>query len=450
MPIDHPTEKTLGIDLSERTVYACALTVQKGKLMVQPVQSDQLQPLAKTHQVVTGMDQTLLIRHLNLPIVKKQALESSLPLQLESILPYPVEEAVIESIILDKNAKETFLNAIAVKKEALLHHLELCKEHGIDPEVVSITPLAITQFTHFIKKTAEPRFTLHLRDKITLVASAGELLIASFTTDDPKEVKKGLLSIKKRVPYTFEKEIFTIGTKYLEELRLEHPLELYENLELTPYALSIGYALTALPNKINVNLLKGELAYKKPFKRLKKTFLLYFTAIGALSAGAYLCGESYLTYRQDEVKKHLAEALYQKVDTGKEISQLSLDELEKEILAWQKNIQTTPNLFALHPNIPRVSDLLAFLSTHPVAGKVELLQLSYALVKKPELTRKEDKYQVKVELEFTTDTPRLAREFHDALIAPNEFVDPKGEIKWSTSKGSYKTSFYLKDKTFYP
>jgi len=36
------------------------------------------------------------------------------------------------------------------------------------------------------------------------------------------------------------------------------------------------------------------------------------------------------------------------------------------------------------------------------------------------------------------------------LITSNDFVDPKGEIKWTATKGKYRTSFYLKDKTIYP
>ena len=59
------------------------------------------------------------------------------------------------------------------------------------------------------------------------------------------------------------------------------------------------------------------------------------------------------------------------------------------------------------------------------------------------------KYQVKVDLEFSTSSPRIAREFHDSLIAPNDLIDPKGEVKWSSNRGKYRTSFYLKDKTQY-
>jgi len=59
---------------------------------------------------------------------------------------------------------------------------------------------------------------------------------------------------------------------------------------------------------------------------------------------------------------------------------------------------------------------------------LQIENLSYSMVKRPELTKKQERYQVKVELEFTSPTPKLAREFHDALIAPNDLVDPKGDI----------------------
>ena len=85
-----------------------------------------------------------------------------------------------------------------------------------------------------------------------------------------------------------------------------------------------------------------------------------------------------------------------------------------------------------------------------LAQGIQIDSFNYTLVKRPEQTKKQEKYQVKVELEFNSPTPKMAREFHDALIAPNEMVDPKGEVKWSTNRGKYRTSFYLKDKTAYP
>ena len=99
--------------------------------------------------------------------------------------------------------------------------------------------------------------------------------------------------------------------------------------------------------------------------------------------------------------------------------------------------------------------MLAWLSTHPVLTKKEknekfsLENFNYTLVKRPEINKKKEKYQVKIELEFVTFVPKLARQFHDALITPNDFVDAKAEIKWNANHNHYKTSFYLKDKTSY-
>ena len=104
--------------------------------------------------------------------------------------------------------------------------------------------------------------------------------------------------------------------------------------------------------------------------------------------------------------------------------------------------------------------MLAWLAQHPViayqdeAGqwlsRLKIENFSYVMVKRPVQSKKQEKYQVKIELELSSSTPKWAREFHDALIAPNDWVDPKSEVKWSSNRGKYKTSFYLKDKTLYP
>ena len=104
--------------------------------------------------------------------------------------------------------------------------------------------------------------------------------------------------------------------------------------------------------------------------------------------------------------------------------------------------------------------VLAWLSQHPTVvsidehgnkqTKLQIDNFDYTMLKRPQSGKKQEKYQVKVELEFTSPTPKWAREFHDALIAPNDWIDPKGEIKWNSNRGKYKTSFFLKDKTAYP
>jgi type IV pilus assembly protein PilM len=103
---------------------------------------------------------------------------------------------------------------------------------------------------------------------------------------------------------------------------------------------------------------------------------------------------------------------------------------------------------------------LAWLSSHPhIIGenkeqtiqkpKIQLKSFSYKMVKRPEPNKEREKYQVKVEIEFATATPRYAREFHDILLAPNDIIDPKEGVKWNVEKDSYRASFFLVDKTDY-
>ncbi len=71
------------------------------------------------------------------------------------------------------------------------------------------------------------------------------------------------------------------------------------------------------------------------------------------------------------------------------------------------------------------------------------------MVKRPDFQHKKDTYRVKVELEFTTKDQAVARSFQEALKNSHSLADPKEEISWIASRGKYKTSFYLKDKTKY-
>ncbi len=138
------------------------------------------------------------------------------------------------------------------------------------------------------------------------------------------------------------------------------------------------------------------------------------------------------------------------LETG--LRKLSTDEIQERVSLLEKEIKLDSIPFPLEPNIPRVSDLLAWLSNHPQlnGNKILIELMHYQLVKHPEMNKPKERYLVKVELEFTSETPKAAREFHDALLAQNDFIDPKGEVKWNTLKGKYKVSFYLKDKTIYP
>lgn len=280
-------------------------------------------------------------------------------------------------------------------------------------------------------------------------------------------------------------------THYLAQ-KLEKQIELFSfppsfsalpSNDLLFFAAPIGIALGGLSKSLNINdFRQREWVFSKPWKRYRYPLILYALSVFALAVAFYFFGNSYLAYREDLVRAeyvHLLGAMrksYEGFEQAYKVKfpqegedeqlldpkNLSQEEITSRITLLEKEIQGTPDMFPLFPNLPKVSDLLAWLANHPQVapqispeGKIEkeglkIESLNYTVVKRPEQSRKQERYQIKVDLEFSSPTPKHAREFHDALITPNEFVDPKNEVKWTTGQGKYRTSFFLKDKTLYP
>lgn len=256
--------------------------------------------------------------------------------------------------------------------------------------------------------------------------------------------------------------------------------EAYDSNQLQKYAIPIGLALGALQN--GANFRQQELAYPTPWKRFAIPLGTYFTGMILLTVVFHFFGQAYLDYKENKLKQEYVDLLTSlnksydqfeqsfllKTPLAREknngevlaVANLNRDDLLERLEFIHKDIQGTPDSFPLFANTPTVSDVLVWLSNHPYVvhvnedgskeSRLELENFNYTMLKRPVQGKKQEKYQVKVELEFSSPTPKWAREFHDALIVPNDYVDAKSEVKWSTNRGHYRTSFYLKDKTLYP
>lgn len=258
--------------------------------------------------------------------------------------------------------------------------------------------------------------------------------------------------------------------------------------DLQRFSIPLGLALSALPKYADpINFRQEDFAYPTPWKRFTKPLSIYAGVCLMFAFAFYIFGQSYLSYRLDEAKGEYMNMLtllrkpYQTFEAEYEtknriqrpgdeegvlpVESFNKEDLQRRIEFLEKQIQAMPDTFALYPNVPLVSDVLAWLSNHPkvVCAKsdeenvdpdacyaLQIESFNYTLAKRPEQTKKTEKYQVKIDLEFSSPTPKMAREFHDALIAPNEMVDSKAEVKWSSNRGKYRASFYLKDKAVNP
>lgn len=551
-PID--AEKTIGISFdSNQVTMVQASWKKKAKSIdkrstfeaviedVKPLDREYKELLKKSLEgrvLITALDPSAcLIRSLFLPLKKEKDIEEALSFQAEPLLPFPVEQSILEWQVVSREEKGCVITLFALKKDVLNSHLKALDTYGLDPEVVTSYASALAEFGGNFVKTEKPYFILHVDNEncLAILIKDGKVMASQYleislsqlkqyfneeaspslpsfeTFDFTQEMKEGFFNTKgylneiklnlirgisqlskqlkaedsEKILITGEivglpslKQFFLNEIKK-DEIELEPLSNDFSNDLLLKDALAEGLAFMGLPkSKALINFRKGEFAYSKSWKRLLKPALFYIGACLTAAASLYYAGSTYIDYKENELRQSFQEARSafsqslsyaikaseKKSNTQESRKKIPVQEMSKEDIAFEiermeKQIKEAPDTIALLPNTPRVSDVLGWLSTHPKIKLekdeeekkgIEIESLSYTLVKRPEEKKKQNHYQVKIELEFTSATPKIAREFHDALIEPNDFVDPKAEIKWSSSRGRYRTSFFLKDKTFYP
>ncbi len=81
-------------------------------------------------------------RTLFLPFRDQKRLAQTIPFELESSVPFGLDEVVVDYQVLHRDRAGTTVLAALVPKGELEHHLELLQRGGADPKVVDIGPLA--------------------------------------------------------------------------------------------------------------------------------------------------------------------------------------------------------------------------------------------------------------------------------------------------------------------
>lgn len=525
MPERPNSMHTLGLDINTHSMRGVQLILRKGKPFLEsyweipietiPSENGIKKETLEKYLVVTCLGSTeILVRPLEVKLKKESDIDAVLNFQAEPLLPYPVDNALVDRISIGKEGDGTQLTILAARKDHIQQNLEYWNSLKIEPEIISCTPIALAAFSQFFAPTANLQLVIHLGAQTITCAlvKEGKLLAAQTCSQGIHQdhlQSDSLESLKQditRTCYALAKQVkgqeiptvlFCGEGGPIEELsslisqtlnkQIVEP-QIHPDFDLTvpqlqKFAIPLGAALTALPNGSDqINFRQLEFAYPNPWKRYKIPLGIYAGLCVALAISILFMGHSYIKYREDSVRKSYAELLefmhkpyndfereFLQKNPSKPLSgeavfkikELAQQDLNDRLRHLEKELQSTPDIYPLLPNIPNVSDVFAWLSTHPkvvfkdpkTGEKKPLLQVetfSYSIVKRPEMTKKQEKYQAKVEIEFSSPTPKLAREFHDALIAPNTFIDPKGEVKWNTNRGLYKATFYLKDKTLYP
>ena len=218
---------------------------------------------------------------------------------------------------------------------------------------------------------------------------------------------------------------------------------------ISTHSLALGFALDALAaDGRRIQFLQKEFTPTHHLLARKKKGIIYAVSCLIVSIIIDLTSTRILQNKTKALSEKLQYYFYSPQEKSHFLSQ---SDIEQELWKCEKSLLKQKDSFSFFLNIPKVSEVLAWVSSHPSFATAEGLpkegidikNFRYQLIKYPTLDAPSIAYQAQIEMEFTAATPRLAREFHDALLKGDRIVNAKKELKWNTQGNVYTVQFEL-------
>lgn len=505
--------RVLGIHLEEKALKVVLVTKEKGRIHLSQsftipyANPDQMRfAFPAAEHIVTGLQHhEVVFRSLVLPLKTKSKVLDALPFQLETVLPFPVEQTIAYPLLQPIDTHATCVSIIATSKDLINKHLNDCQTYGIRPDTVACVPSALFRLAKSLFPKKKDLLFFHLgTHKISCISmqngymtlsqsirlGLADLILALETTypNQGKQEWQALLSssiplhsplasfldslkseLERLSMYMKEKGTFLeampcalIGEyascsglkKIWNAVFATEPLSfddlIFSEDIVHSHGLAIGLALDVFAkDEYSVQFLQGEFFPHHHFIARKKKAFVYISACLALSFIIALTS----TFSMRKQTKALSEKMVS-FHLSKEAG-LSLSEIEEQLLKSERSLQKQKSGFPFLLTVPKVSEVLAWLSTHPAFATpdglpkegININTFRYQLIKFPTLEDPTIPYQAIVDIEFTAATPRLAREFHEALLKGDRIVNSKKELKWNTQGTIYSVQFELAKST---
>jgi len=84
-------------------------------------------------------------RNLKMPFMESKKIRQTLPFEIETVVPLPVEDLVVDFNIIDQSDQSEIL-AASIKKVAISEYLEKLMAHGIDPDILDIRSASLVSW----------------------------------------------------------------------------------------------------------------------------------------------------------------------------------------------------------------------------------------------------------------------------------------------------------------
>lgn len=415
----------------------------------------------KEVHIVSGLaNSDVFIRKLHLPFRDKRKILSALPFQLESLVPFSQENPIVCPLLRPLSKQMTAVTIIATIKTNLSSLIAALKDMDIESDTISCHPMALVRFARWRFPQELKILCFDVRDqKISCVLLEGGDLILSQTIplgekqEPALELEKFSMFLKQKgalgdqTPWVLTGDSNHLAD-VLSQIFTGPKLELSED-HLALYAVAIGLALDVhVADDSSVQFCQKEFTPKHTLRLRKKKMAQYLSLCLAATLLMAMGGSFFLNKKQHRLIENLQK--YSSLTVSKD-SFPSIHQIEEKLLEWENSLRGKKSSFVFLPTVPKVSDVLAWLSTHPAFATeeggqkegTEIKSVHYSLIKYPKIDDTSSPYMAQVELEFTSTIPRHARDFHEALLKGDQIVNAKKEVKWQTQNQSYYTSFEL-------
>jgi len=449
-----------------------------------------------------------LCRQISLPHLQEKELEAALVDTLEQTVSVGVGESLVAYESHPSDDGSLTVTAYLAKKTAVQEHLSALSSLSIDPELVIPKAACLAAFiAHFAldgwqyvidigidEITAVLAFNGHVIESRSFVG--GSRTFASIEHPSPEDddhlrlilqhLAEAVFAYKER--YGLEENVgltitgnvlsFPLAATVIAEF-VQAPLsQLHRTVDdtsLLQCAAAAGAAFLSQPQSTKSsipNFRIGEFAFARPLLHWKRPLMAL--GLGCLVAASAIIWYGNLRSQQivEEMRsdwKKITAVAHTTPDEVAKQTESSLGNVtsvenapSEQLLAmetWLLSSVERQTSYPLQPDVPRLTDTIAWIAQQvddtaksvPLSKeKFEIQSLRYQLVKHPSKSHPKERYQVRVDLEFSTPSVALARAFHDRLVTQNQCIDLASEVKWTPSNGKYRTSFFLKDKTHYP
>jgi general secretion pathway protein L len=254
-------------------------------------------------------------RILHLPFRDRRKLAQTVPFEIESRIPIPLEEGVVDFQVLSRSAEGSTIFAALAPRERLTEHLGVLTEAGLDPEIVDFAPLSTLNVLQLFEGERPGRYGfLHvLGSQGTLALYEDGILrqLRVFDADGEscahaltREIAWTLRSFDGAAPVPEEAPLpLVVGgdppaelletlpgrlglrIQRLEELPLRHVPEEVREQQGT-YATAIGLALREIAEAptLGINFRRGEFAYRRAQQELRETLSRLGILAGVVAA----------------------------------------------------------------------------------------------------------------------------------------------------------------------